>query len=297
MNRKPGFGRVRLAVAAVGFLAVSVPAAAHAGFAGWWSRNSVTVSGTVMDRWTLTCEPTGSDTIASAFDVGVEDTAYLVTGNGPDPKWSTRDQTTSASADGYTHFLFSAANVAQVQGSSADGELGDMVLAEGIYGAGWTTATAVLQIVTPAGEYTLNATSGMLGGVTIEDGVFDGGPPGVLVSGSNEVPILIQLPPPIPGDANDDGRVDVNDLTIVLANFGQTGAVWSQGDFNGDGRVDVNDLTILLTNFGHTAGAAAPTAVPEPSALVLAAGGLAGAAAFVRRKRFSQCRQNARKEV
>ena len=28
----------------------------------------------------------------------------------------------------------------------------------------------------------------------------------------------------IPGDANLDGKVDVNDLTIVLANFGQTTA-------------------------------------------------------------------------
>ncbi len=34
-----------------------------------------------------------------------------------------------------------------------------------------------------------------------------------------------------PGDANGDGRVDVNDLTIVLTNYGQTGMLWSQGDF------------------------------------------------------------------
>ena len=27
----------------------------------------------------------------------------------------------------------------------------------------------------------------------------------------------------LPGDANLDGRVDINDLTIVLTNFGQTG--------------------------------------------------------------------------
>ena len=57
------------------------------------------------------------------------------------------------------------------------------------------------------------------------------------------------------GDANRDGRVDVNDLTIVLSNFGQTGMSWSQGDFNGDGRVDVYDLTIVLASFGSTAGA------------------------------------------
>ena len=58
-----------------------------------------------------------------------------------------------------------------------------------------------------------------------------------------------------PGDANGDGRVDVNDLTIVLTNFGKTGATWSQGEFTGDGTVDVNDLTIVLSNYGTTHGA------------------------------------------
>ena len=42
--------------------------------------------------------------------------------------------------------------------------------------------------------------------------------------------------------------MDINDLTIVLANFGQTGMTWSQGEFTGDGTVDVNDLTIVLAN-------------------------------------------------
>ena len=31
------------------------------------------------------------------------------------------------------------------------------------------------------------------------------------------------LTPALPGDANLDGTVDVNDLTIVLTNFGKTG--------------------------------------------------------------------------
>ena len=59
--------------------------------------------------------------------------------------------------------------------------------------------------------------------------------------------------PQLPGDANGDGKVDINDLTVVLTNFGLTaGAVWSQGDFQNDGKVDINDLTIVLTNFGQT---------------------------------------------
>ena len=71
---------------------------------------------------------------------------------------------------------------------------------------------------------------------------------------------------PLPGDANGDGRVDVNDLTIVLTNFGQTGMTWSQGEFTGGGTVDINDLTIVLANHGRTAAASAasPAAVPEP---------------------------------
>ncbi len=74
----------------------------------------------------------------------------------------------------------------------------------------------------------------------------------------------------LPGDANGDGKVDINDLTIVPTNFGQTGMTWGQGDFIGDGRVDINDLTIVLTSFGYAVTAACGlAAVPEPSALVL----------------------------
>ena len=74
----------------------------------------------------------------------------------------------------------------------------------------------------------------------------------------------------LPGDVNGDGNVDINDLTIVLSEFGQTGMTWSQGDFNGDGKVDINDLTIVLANFGATyAAAPGVKAVPEPSSLAL----------------------------
>ena len=41
------------------------------------------------------------------------------------------------------------------------------------------------------------------------------------------------------------GGFNINDLTIVLANYGQNGMTWSQGCIDGDptGTVDVNDLT------------------------------------------------------
>ena len=59
-----------------------------------------------------------------------------------------------------------------------------------------------------------------------------------------------------PGDANGDGKVDINDLTIVLSNYGRTGMKWTQGCMDGDpaGAVDINDLTIVLSNYGKVYG-------------------------------------------
>ena len=75
----------------------------------------------------------------------------------------------------------------------------------------------------------------------------------------------------LPGDANLDGKVNINDLTIVLANYGQNGTMWSQGEFTGDGTVDINDLTIVLAHYGQSLGSSAGgmAAVPEPSVITL----------------------------
>ena len=62
------------------------------------------------------------------------------------------------------------------------------------------------------------------------------------------------LTPALPGDANLDGTVDINDLTIVLAHYGQSsGMTWYTGDFVGDGTVDINDLTIVLAQYSQSA--------------------------------------------
>jgi len=63
-------------------------------------------------------------------------------------------------------------------------------------------------------------------------------------------------PPPLPGDANGDGRVDLDDLNMVRNNFGTAGP----GDVNGDGMVDSDDLNLVRGNFGRTTPVAATIA-------------------------------------
>ena len=89
------------------------------------------------------------------------------------------------------------------------------------------------------------------------------------------------------GDAILDGKVDINDLTIVLSNYGKTGMTWSKGDFNYDGKVDINDLTIVLSHYGQTLAspALAASLVPEPASLLLAAMLLAGLLAWAAGRR------------
>ena len=90
----------------------------------------------------------------------------------------------------------------------------------------------------------------------------------------------------VPGDANYDGKVDINDLTIVLAHYNKSGLTWAQGEFTGSGTVDINDLTIVLAHYNQTLGSAAAgvAAVPEPSAIAIAAAALLGLLTYGWRK-------------
>ena len=82
-----------------------------------------------------------------------------------------------------------------------------------------------------------------------------------------------------PGDANVNGSVTDDDLSLLLANWDQdaTGDLdggWGRGEFNGRAPVDDNDLSLLLANW--TAAGLETIAVPEPaSASVLLVGFIA----------------------
>ena len=81
----------------------------------------------------------------------------------------------------------------------------------------------------------------------------------------------------LPGDANLDGQVDINDLTVVLSHYDQTGMTWTEGEFTGDGKVDINDLTIVLAHYNQSVGASGSlAAVPEPGSAALLAAVAAG---------------------
>ena len=63
----------------------------------------------------------------------------------------------------------------------------------------------------------------------------------------------ITEPPLLPEDVNNDGIVNIIDLTLVAANFGKTGT--HAADVNGDGVVNIIDLTLVAAAFGNTASA------------------------------------------
>jgi len=70
---------------------------------------------------------------------------------------------------------------------------------------------------------------------------------------------VYELSNPIPGDANRDGVVNLQDLSILASNYGAsglTGDTWAKGDFNGDGAVNLQDLSILASNYGTGGGSA-----------------------------------------
>ena len=74
-------------------------------------------------------------------------------------------------------------------------------------------------------------------------------------------------PPQLKEDLNRDGVVNIQDLVLVVGQFGQTGA--NDADMNGDGVVNIQDLVLIVGAFGNTA--AAPSFHPQALAPLTAA--------------------------
>ena len=76
-------------------------------------------------------------------------------------------------------------------------------------------------------------------------------------AGSSAMPQVegaeITEPPQLAEDVNNDGIVNIIDLTLVASNFGQTGQ--NDTDVNEDGVVNIIDLTLVAGAFGNAAAA------------------------------------------
>jgi hypothetical protein len=57
------------------------------------------------------------------------------------------------------------------------------------------------------------------------------------------------LNPNLPGDLNNDNTVNIQDLSILLSNYGTSSTT---ADINSDGTVNILDMSILLSNYGKT---------------------------------------------
>jgi hypothetical protein len=128
------------------------------------------------------------------------------------------------------------------------------------------------------------------------------GKAGGIFSGQNVASGNILVAYTYGGDANLDGKLNVDDYGRIDSNIGLGTTGWYNGDFNYDGKVNVDDYGILDSNIGvqgpplisgagvlDTSGASAlgVSAVPEPGSAALL---LIGAGAYiVKRRRSPRC--------
>ena len=96
--------------------------------------------------------------------------------------------------------------------------------------------------------------------------------------------LTVPEPATLPGDANGDGWVGGDDLTIILTNWGMDGQTREQGDLTGEGFIGGDDYTEVLTYWGTgIPPESVITATPEPATLGLL---LLGGLAMLRRRRL-----------
>ena len=93
----------------------------------------------------------------------------------------------------------------------------------------------------------------------------------------------------IMGDASLDGYVDDNDLSLLLASWGEVTG-WGNGEFDGTPVVNDNDLSLLLANWHE--GVPPPmgnSSIPEPATMMLLC--CAAAPILLKRRRFDTTRR------
>lgn len=98
----------------------------------------------------------------------------------------------------------------------------------------------------PDGSFIYRPTLGFAGVDSFRYRAVDG----QIASAPTKVTITIVA---LPGDADFDGDVDLNDFAVLKAHFAAAGGP-ADGDFNGDGQVDLNDFALLKANFGRRTG-------------------------------------------
>jgi hypothetical protein len=65
--------------------------------------------------------------------------------------------------------------------------------------------------------------------------------------------------PNLPGDLNNDNTVNIQDLSILLSNYGTSNSI---ADINSDGTVNILDLSTLLSHYGESySGIAVPSGI------------------------------------
>jgi hypothetical protein len=141
------------------------------------------------------------------------------------------------------------------------------------------TGTLLNTIISPGGGF---GSFSRLGGIAFDS-------LGNLLVSDQANSRALRLLQAMPGDANGDGAVNINDLSKVLANYDKTSMTWADGDFSGDGTVNISDLSVILANYDKTFTAGNLHAVPEPSTLLLAVG-VMSLLAYARRKQRSTTR-------
>jgi hypothetical protein len=104
------------------------------------------------------------------------------------------------------------------------------------------------------------------------------------------------------GDANLDGKLNIDDYVRIDSGIASSATGWSNGDFNYDGVVNIDDYTTVIDlNIGNQNGIFPTTtgsnltgvvAIPEPASFTILALAAAGWLASSRKKRQRGCRKS-----